>query len=552
MRDDVCPTNVSREPESAATLQSRRQFIGAVSGSLGAVCLSTPLLSAGGPQTAPATAPSASRYPFGTYRILYNNFASHLLNAYNPNMYYPHLPHRWPDGDWFSLIDMAADFGFNIFQYWLEPRLFCREGLESEAGREFTRQINAIIAHAGKRRIRVHGIIGMATVGANWDTLCPNKPDEWNEVRRLWDEWSKRLNEQHIFGIFPGDPGACSLNGCTAITYIDRSLEIAELVRKNCPDATIEMNMWGPPVFGWGIIQGPPGWKGDFVQSFQGTAWTFDKGRTETTMQHLVTRLPDFPAGTLVSQNMGFNPDGNPAGDQDARAWIREIARTNPVLSWDFSLTEGENAIVPHGRIRRLLAQRRREREVGGYSGGICFTMTPRLNQLSFYAAAQSFVRPDADAMTIIGEFFERMYGPEGRKMAPYMPLFEVVQDWGNYVKVLLTREEYHARMKEFSSLVGDLGAGLRTDAVSYPRPAEWHAEMRFFAELFRDLSGPSPDSGTLKNRYWNHVYSIYDKLPDHVDPRPRTATQALVNTFQPDRWPGRPEPDAAKEWTRG
>ena len=69
-------------------------------------------------------------------------------------------------------------------------------------------------------------------------------------------------------------------------------------------------------------------------------------------MQHLVRRLKEFPTGTLVSLNMGFDPDGTPGGGRDARPWVREIARTNPVLSWDFSLTEGENAILPHGRLR--------------------------------------------------------------------------------------------------------------------------------------------------------------------------------------------------------
>ncbi|MBT4498481.1 MAG: hypothetical protein HOC74_12200, partial [Gemmatimonadetes bacterium] len=47
---------------------------------------------------------------FGQRRIYYDNFAAHLLNAYNPNMLYPDLPHRWSDEDWRRLIDMLADF----------------------------------------------------------------------------------------------------------------------------------------------------------------------------------------------------------------------------------------------------------------------------------------------------------------------------------------------------------------------------------------------------------------------------------------------------------
>ncbi len=42
--------------------------------------------------------------------MYYNNFASHLLCAYNPNMYHPGLPYRWSDEDWRRLVDMIAGF----------------------------------------------------------------------------------------------------------------------------------------------------------------------------------------------------------------------------------------------------------------------------------------------------------------------------------------------------------------------------------------------------------------------------------------------------------
>ena len=46
---------------------------------------------------------------FSQKRIYYNNFASHLLNAYNPNMLYPDLKNRWSDNDWFRMMDMLSD-----------------------------------------------------------------------------------------------------------------------------------------------------------------------------------------------------------------------------------------------------------------------------------------------------------------------------------------------------------------------------------------------------------------------------------------------------------
>ena len=74
---------------------------------------------------------------FGERRIYYNNFASHLLNAYNPNMIYPDLPFRWTMEDWESCLRMVASFGFNVFEFWLVPYFFSRESLISDTGRLF-------------------------------------------------------------------------------------------------------------------------------------------------------------------------------------------------------------------------------------------------------------------------------------------------------------------------------------------------------------------------------------------------------------------------------
>lgn len=471
------------------------------------------------------------------YRIYYNNFASHLLNAYNPNMYYPQLPWRWSDEDWCRCIDMIADFGFNVFEFWLEPRLFCRQGLTSEAGAEFTRQLRAVMAHCRQRGVKAEMICALATCGPEWHTSCPNVESEWRELRFLWEQWLRRLPELEIVGIFPGDPGACSRNGCTALTYIDKSLEIALLAARLLPEAAVEFNTWGPPFFGWGNIKGPADWKGEFIPEYQSTAWEFDSRRAEAAMKHLLKRLSEFPDRTIVAINMGFNGDGNPAGEQDARHWAREIAKTREIITWDFSLTEGENNIVPHWRFERLFERRRQEREAAPYAGGICFTMTPLLNQLSLYESARSFIEPDADPRAKAEEFFERLYGSGGCGLAEYMPLFEVVRDWGNYAPVCMPRDEYHRRMRELAERLADLETAVRNDVVFHPEPKRWHEELLFFARLFRDLSAPAPDYDALRDAYWRRVYSIYDLLPRHVDPRPRAATERLIRAFEPERW---------------
>ena len=480
-----------------------------------------------------------SENKFGDRRVYYNNFAAHLLNAYNPNMLYPDLPNRWSDEDWRCVIDMVAGFGFTAFEFWLAPRLFCREGIESEFGKAFARQIRIVTDYAHECGIEVIMLCSLSTVGADWRTYCPNVKHEWDEVRALWNAWTRAFPELDGISIFPGDPGACSRNGCTAETYIDRSVEIAWLVREQLPRAEIEFGTWGPPFFGWGIIEGPEGWQGEFLPAYQHTAWTFEKDRAERAMEHLIKRLPDFPEPTSVAINLGFNPDGNPEGGMSAIPWAREIAKTHRIQTWDFSLTEGENAILPHYRFERLLEQRRRERAAAPYSGGICFTMTPLLNQLSLYESAQSFLHPDADPAHVAKDFYRRLFGPDGSALVRYLPLFEVVPDWGHYARIDLSREAYHREMKSLVACLRALAGKERDEWPFHPPVARYREELLFFAHLFLDLSAPSPDYDALWKRYWNRVYRIYDFLPEHVDPRPREATNRLVQYFRTNARPG-------------
>ena len=246
------------------------------------------------------------------WRSCYINFAEHLLNAYNPNMLYPSLPYRWSDEDWFQFIDMIGFFGFNIFELWRTPRLFSPAGHKEPFGEDFARQMRAVIRHAATRHVRIKMITALSTVGEDWHTHCPNDPTEWSECLQLWEAWTKRLPGLGVVGIFPGDPGGCSRNGCTARTYIAKSLEVAAVIHRNLPDAETELGTWGPPFFGWGNIRGAPDWKGDFVPAMQGTAWAFDKARAEDAMAYLIEKLPSFPDRTCVAINLGFNSHSNP------------------------------------------------------------------------------------------------------------------------------------------------------------------------------------------------------------------------------------------------
>lgn len=504
-------------PQPGALSCTRREFLGSVAAAISA---------------GPVWAQAEDRRLGPTRVIYYNNFASHLLCAYNPNMYYPDLPFRWSDEDWRGLVDMIASFGFNVFEFWLEPRLFCREALDSPVGREFARQLNVVINHAHTRGLQAEMIVALATVGEKWRTLCPNLPDEWREIRFLWEAWIQRFPALDIAGIFPGDPGACSRHGCTAETYIDKSIEVAARLDQLRPGIGIEFNTWGPPFFGWGNIHMPPESQGEFIPEDQGTAWAFSKDRADRAMNHLLRRLPDFPVNTAVSINLGFNGDGNPQGEQDARPWAREIARRRRILTWDFSLTEGENAVYPHYRFSRLFARRKEERAAAPYSGGICFTMTPRLNQLSLFEAAQSFRDRDGDADRLAGDFFAKLFGGAGRAFVEDYRLFEILPDWGSYDLVQMPRGEYHRRMRGFVERIEDAKSAVQSGAVLFPDAESYRQELGFFARLFADLTAPHPDYDALKQTYWDHVYRIYDRLPDHVDPRPRGNTERFIRHF--------------------
>jgi hypothetical protein len=177
-----------------------------------------------------------------------------------------------------------------------------------------------------------------------------------------------------------------------------------------------------------------------------------------------------------VSINLGFNGDGNPQGEQDARPWANAIAKTHRILTWDFSLTEGENAVYPHYRFSRLFARRKEERAAAPYSGGICFTMTPMLNQLSLFEAAQSFRDRDGDPHRLAEDFFVRVFGEAGRALVDDYRLFEVIPDWGSYDVVKLPRAEYHKRMRAFVERLEGAKNAVNASAALFPDPETYRS----------------------------------------------------------------------------
>jgi hypothetical protein len=158
--------------------------------------------------------------------------------------------------------------------------------------------------------------------------------------------------------------------------------------------------------------------------------------------------------------------------------------------------------------------------------------MTPMLNQLSLYEAAQSFKDRDGDPDRLAGDFFAKVFGEPGRGFVDDYRLFEVIPDWGSYDVVKMPRAEYHRRMNAFASRLEEAKNSVNGGAILHPDPETYRQELVFFAKLFADLTAPHPDYDALEKSYWNRVYRIYDSLPDHVDPRPRGNTDRFIRHF--------------------
>ena len=151
--------------------------------------------------------------------------------------------------------------------------------------------MNHVIAYAKRRGVAVHPIQAVNTVGQQWHYHCPHVPEEHAEIVALWDHWSRAMQGNELIGFFPGDPGGCTQNGCTAETYVDLCLELAQVVRKNNPGVKIEVGTWGEPFGGWGV-----------------PLWTGKPERAERAMKYFLGKLPEFPPGHVHQHQPGLQP----------------------------------------------------------------------------------------------------------------------------------------------------------------------------------------------------------------------------------------------------
>jgi len=474
------------------------------------------------------------------HRSCYVNFAEHLQNKWNPNLYYPEAPNQWTEDEWIRFFTMLKAFGYNIFEFWLPPTLFSPEMIKGDPiAIRFIEKMSLIIDTAHNKGLKVKMLCGVNTIGANWYHACPNDLNDRKLILMLWQFWCRTFSDVDFIGIFPGDPGGCNRNGCSYKTFIELALEIAEQAGNTNPAAGLEVNTWGTPFCCWDDdMHLVPGWDGSFAMISDKKyntpeeplyIWNGNQDRAKKAMEYFINRLPSFPKETIVAINLGFSPDGDATHGGDARQYAREVAAIRPIVSWDYSVSEGELVNYPHWRLPRMSSRRREEFACAPYQGGMVYTMTPKLNILSLYAGAQFLLNPNANPDDISRQFCSCIFGDEHAVLGELFEAFEVVQGWGHYPRRNWSKP---ALIKVYTEIIERLEAANMTkcNLPILPDPDEYRKDILWFARKFMDMAGQCPDRNLIKSQYRKYALAIYDYIPKSVDERTEEASDKFSN----------------------
>lgn len=476
----------------------------------------------------------------GTHRSCYVNFAEHLQNRWNVNVLYPGAPNEWSLSDWTEFLTMIKGFGYTCFEFWLVPTLYDRPALiGSPVHQAFAKTMQEVIQVAKRIGLQTKYICPPNSIGPEWYYACPNDPTDRKLIRDLWRFWSRELTGIDIVGIFPGDPGGCNRNGCTHETFLELALELIEITKEENPGARFELGTWGTPFSGWGTdLRSIPNWDGTWEMLLDPAhaspetpahIWNGDRDRARVAMEHLIANLHRFPKDMIVAINLGFNPDGEyESMGGDARPWAKIISETNEIVTWDYSLAEGELVTYPHWRLPRMITRRSEERAAAPYSGGINYTMSPKLNQLSLYAGAKTLENPNDDPNRISREFCSAVFGDENARLGDLFEAFEIVHGWGHYPRRTWTNPELIEAFEEMITLL------KRADMTKctlqfFPTPEQYREDILWFAGKFLELVRENPDRVSIRREYWNKALHIYDQIPMSTDERAEEAANRFA-----------------------
>jgi len=233
-----------------------------------------------------------------------------------------------------------------------------------------------------------------------------------------------------------------------------------------------------------------------------------------------------------------------------------------------------------------MFERRREELALGCYSGGICYTMAPRLQCLSIFCCGEAWWNPAREPGAVLGDFGRLVFGDELAGAGPLLEEFEVIPDWGYYPPFPYSPQRLEKSMGKLLELLEKVGGDAESRLPLAPTLTEYRKNLVFFAGLFQKLAtvamavdeasalarasgrlgagrtGPvaideierilaEPNDFPQKEKlrtlaarlrqlnvhgltksYWDTVYGIYGVIPHPVDPRAQGATSALFARF--------------------
>lgn len=437
--------------------------------------------------------------PYSTWRAIYINDSAHQANNYDPNLIYPVATNRWPLDKWKRYIDQMAFFRYNVLQIWLVPEMFTPKALEGGGVYDYVRDtLNAVARYARPRGIEIcviNGINVAVDSGTLLNTLpakaykdmpiyrylSPNNPAEKQLMFALWDHWSKALSDVDMWALFPGDPGGCAEDSCGPETYVDLSIQLSHIIRKNNPKATIDFCPW--QFFGWG-----PTWPSQFRK---------DTARIDRGYRYLLTKVDDFPPGTIFSPNLNDYTSNAPVQGAGTGGntieYIDEIHKKGHLIhTWTYFVTEGEGWLNHHDRVAGILRQRAIEAKYP-ISGGICYTMTPSLNLLSQFACAESYWDPDVTAEQVLRRFTDGVFGTSAQTLIDIFPTFEIGPQVGyTFAKAPDWKPDFtkiHSEMEHNRAVLTSLTFSRPPRFDLLISPQAYTSELLYFADLYANLS---------------------------------------------------------------
>ena len=207
---------------------------------------------------------------------------------------------------------------------------------------------------------------------------------------------------------------------------------------------------------------------------------------------YFLAKLPEFPAGTFTSINLGFSPDCHPELARRRRPALRQqAAKICPVLTWDYSVSEGEGRSRPVAACGGCSSAAARRPALGCYSGGICYTMAPKLQCLSLFCCAEAWWDPARQPDAVLADFGRLVFGDELAAIGPLLEEFEVVPDWGYYPPFPYSPSSGWKRAWRGSCRSSSRSMPTAKPQLPLaPTMAEYRRDLLFFAELFRKLAG--------------------------------------------------------------